>query len=113
MLYTYTLTNPSSQAMNAHYALLTYHPATKSHGLLAQFHAIDVELAPGQSITGTINSNYTNLSRMRLFWIAFDSEAERDDFFDDSALYKDDGRYNVAPDKTAQWLEEKLGITLD
>ena len=113
--YEYTVTNYTDKQMKGCYAVLTYRPEHDTYYMSAQFHTFDIDLAPDEAISGTLSSNFYDMSQANMVWIEFDSEAERDAFFADSAFYDYGDHYVVNSDsaRNVSWLEGLLGITLE
>lgn len=113
--YHYTITNNTDETITGYYALLSYEPEDDRYWMGAQFHLLDIDIPAGKTVSGTLVSGMKNLSRIKMCWLEFDSKAERDSFFADSAFYDEGGYYNVYPSKThnVAWLESKLGVSLE
>lgn len=117
--YRYTITNNTQEPMKGSYALLTYLVYPEANNASAQFFLFDLDLAAGKSVSGYVNSWYITLSQHKLYWIKFDSEAERDAFFQDSDFYyhSNEGdelakHYTLSQFQTLDWLSNKLGTKL-
>lgn len=112
--YRYTLTNNTEETITGYYALLSYKPEYETYFMSAQFHVLNLTIAPGETISGSLTSNYYDLSQSKMCWLEFDSEAERDNFFADNAFYDYGDHYLVhgSEDHNVAWLESKLGTSL-
>lgn len=117
--YRYTITNNTQEPMKGSYALLTYLVYPEANNASAQFFLFDLDLVAGKSVSGYVNSWYITLSQHKLYWIKFDSEAERDAFFQDSDFYyhSNEGdelakHYTLSQFQTLDWLSNKLGTKL-
>lgn len=71
---------------------------------------IDVNLAPGESMSLTLYSGFFGLANANLVWITFDDQAERDAFLADKALNGINVSYYTVENE--QWLRDNFGITL-
>lgn len=109
--YEYTITNYTDKPMRGCYALLAY-SENEDGTLLAEFFNFDVNLAPEESVTNSLNSCYYGLSQRKLLWVEFDSKAERDAFYADSKIDNTDGTHYTVDCAERAWLEAKLGTAI-
>lgn len=115
LIYDYTITNYTNEAMRGYYALLTYSPEEGTFWLCGQFHTFDLDLAPGESVSGVLVSDMKDISRKRMCWLAFDSKSERDAFFrNDVFSHNTDNQYIIkqSNERNVAWLESLLGTKL-
>lgn len=119
VVYNYTITNHTQKPMEGCYALLTYLPERDIYDRLqAQFFQFDLNLAPGQSVSGAVNSASYGLTKQKRCWVEFDSKEERDAFFQDSNFIHIEmpdsfaNQYLVSDEQTLEWLSNKLGTKL-
>ena len=113
--YHYTLANNTTEAITGHYALLSYKPEHDTFYMSAQFHIFDVNLAPGETVSGTLSSGFYELSQAKMCWLEFEDKAELDSFFADSAFFDYGDYYDVigSYSHNVAWLEGKLGTSLE
>ncbi len=113
--YEYTITNHTAEAMDGYYALLSYTPEHDTYLMQAQFHPFELHLAPGESVTDTLSSNFYDMSQSKMCWLEFENKEECEEFFSDIAFVDYRGYYVVRSSEThdVAWLESKLGIDLE
>lgn len=113
--YQATLTNTTTEAIRGCYALLSYFPrkyqdSSGSGTFYAQVQPIDVDLAPGKTVSLEVYSGVFGIANARLVWVAFEDEAERSAFLADDALNDLNVNYMVVEEE--QWLKDNFGIAM-
>lgn len=127
----YIATNNTGKQLTAYYALLsywpktTYYPATEispyeSEYFRGQLLALDLDLAPGESLKGECWCVAVGWSTMKHCWIQFDNDAERDAFFQNNALRLAQGAsstgnntYEIDTGAAGiRWMKDVLGISI-
>ena len=119
-IYNYTITNGTQAPVQGYYALMTFDTKWRAFAgqetLICQIHAFDLDLDPGESLSGMLTSDYYNMSRLSTIWIKFDSKEERDAFFANDALMAGSDayteKYYVRSAYADKWFLENFGITL-
>jgi hypothetical protein len=119
--YNYKLTNNTDAPIRKYSAFITYLPEMQMDNgeqvFRGQIHAVDVDLAPGASVTNPIVSNFGCLSTYKVLWIDFDSLAEREAFLKDGVFgeVSSDSMqgYRVINKRTGTlWMAATLGVDI-
>lgn len=120
----YTVSNHGTERVTGYYALLSYWPETDYHAptviaptesehFRGQILPLDIDLAPGRSMSGDCEAVATGWSTMTHKWIKFDSKAERDAFFKASVLENTFGVYEIDDGAAGiRWMKDTFGITI-
>lgn len=116
-VYRAILTNNTQDPIQGYYAVMTYsEQKTKRDRVIAQIHALDVDLQPGESEEIYLTSQFYGLSRRDVIRMGFESEAERDAFLNNPALYSVpsgyDPLYGVDDALADDWFYDNFGIEL-
>lgn len=122
--YDYTLTNTTNAPIKGYYAFISYIPSMvqgkhSPANFVGQAHSFDVDLQPGESVSGSLTSCMYGMSTVSLIWVTFEDKAERDAFFSDAAFTyvsgNSDGAYHRLDGydgKGVQFMKDKFGITI-
>lgn len=120
----YTISNHGTEHVRGYYALLSYWPITdyypanemnpyESEYFRGQLLPVNVDLAPGESLSGDCWATATGWSTMTHKWIKFDDKAERDAFFKASVLDQKFGVYEIDTGADGiRWMKNTFGISI-